>query len=238
MVKVMKSNYNGNVLDWKAIAIVIFIILLLFPITTAITKATNSVKIDKRNLPEPKQENLKEVEEIVINPAGYPVIVHKIAKYEVSGRAVAIYNYRGFIAWMGTLFQGNSGYNDIAVKDVALTYGKLARDENHEKMEYVMGGFRHILFKIIDLRILKEFGTQENVYMHVTNNHLVPSNKDVEKLLKKIEKDDYVQIKGYLINAYWKKGKLIYSLESSTSRGDVGNGACEIILVESVKWIK
>jgi hypothetical protein len=222
----------------KKILIIIFIIIILFPISTAITKSSNSIKLDKRNLPDPEQKILNQPIEEIIRPAGYDVKIQKIAGYKVSGRAVAEYNYRGFTAWIGTLIGGNSGYNDIAVKDVAITFGDLARIENHKRMEYVMGGFRHILFRPKDTSIINDMGSLENVYRCVTNNHLVPANKDVEKLIKKIKVDDYVQISGYLINAYWQKGNYIYTLESSTSREDTGNGACEIILVESVKWIK
>ena len=101
-----------------------------------------------------------------------------------------------------------------------------------------MGGFRHILFKVVDTSIIKEFGSKEAAFRCVTNNHLIPANKSVKNKIEKINVDEYVCITGYLVNAKWQLGNRIYTLNSSTSREDTANGACEIILVEDVKWIK
>ena len=61
----------------------------------------------------------------------------------------------------------------------------------------------------------------------------------VAKLCKNIKQGDFVKIEGYLVKSSWKDNKhREYHWNSSTSRDDKGDGACEIIYVTSVKWLK
>ena len=80
-----------------------------------------------------------------------------------------------------------------------------------------------------------EIGGIEGLY---SNNHLVPSNSKIRKQIKKIKPGDMIQIKGYLMNAYWQQKNGYYEWETSTNRYDHGSGACEIIYVTEVKWLK
>jgi len=64
-----------------------------------------------------------------------------------------------------------------------------------------------------------------------SNMHMIPARKDVERSLKKVRVGDIVVLRGYLVDIdhgsgwYWR---------SSMSRNDSGDGACEIVYVESV----
>ena len=71
-----------------------------------------------------------------------------------------------------------------------------------------------------------------------SNSHLIPSNDKIKKQIKKIKKNDYIQIEGYLVHvdADTKKGYFFW--DSSTTREDSGDGACEVIYVTDVKWLK
>lgn len=61
--------------------------------------------------------------------------------------------------------------------------------------------------------------------------HLIPTSSDIEKKLKGVRVGQVIHIKGQLVEArstdgsYWR---------SSLTRHDSGNGACELIRVESV----
>ena len=65
------------------------------------------------------------------------------------------------------------------------------------------------------------------------NTHIIAANKYVESQLKRVELGTIVHMKGYLVNAKSKKDRFIWN--SSTRRDDTGNGACELMYVESME---
>ncbi len=64
------------------------------------------------------------------------------------------------------------------------------------------------------------------------NMHMVPSSKEVEQQLAKVKEGEIVTLTGKLIAV---KGNDGWRWRSSLSRTDTGNGACELIWVESVE---
>ena len=70
----------------------------------------------------------------------------------------------------------------------------------------------------------------------ISNNHLIPSDSKIEKLIKRIKKNDYVKLEGYLVSAEEIDGN--FKVRSSTTRSDNGDGACELIYVTNVTWLK
>ncbi len=59
--------------------------------------------------------------------------------------------------------------------------------------------------------------------------HLISASRDIRKRLSRVRKGDVVRIKGYLVkvdagdNWHW---------QSSLTRKDTGEGACELVWVE------
>jgi hypothetical protein len=67
------------------------------------------------------------------------------------------------------------------------------------------------------------------------NMHMIPASDEVYSVLKKIRNGDIIELSGSLVNVAddhdgwrWK---------SSQTRNDTGNGACELIWVESLKIV-
>lgn len=75
---------------------------------------------------------------------------------------------------------------------------------------------------------------------YLSNNHLVPSNSDIAKIIANTSMGDQIYIKGYLstYKIYDKDGNLKLSRGTSISRDDTGNGACETIYVTDYKILK
>lgn len=74
------------------------------------------------------------------------------------------------------------------------------------------------------------------VQRHMANNHLIPSNQNIRKALGKVKKSDLVRIDGFLVNVIGvDKKNLVSRWNSSTTREDTGNGACEIIYVTRLR---
>jgi len=64
-----------------------------------------------------------------------------------------------------------------------------------------------------------------------SNMHMIPAGKGIEKTLKKLREGDIVQIRGYLVDVDHDSG---WHWRSSMSRTDSGDGACELVYVESI----
>lgn len=72
---------------------------------------------------------------------------------------------------------------------------------------------------------------KEIISSQSANMHLVPSSDEIDKQIKKLKKNHAVIITGKLIVINDKN----WRWQTSTSRYDTGNGACEIIWVEQVQ---
>ncbi|XID75221.1 hypothetical protein ACF3NA_01290 [Alkanindiges sp. WGS2144] len=67
----------------------------------------------------------------------------------------------------------------------------------------------------------------------VSNIHIIPANPAIAARLKQVKQGDLVQLQGDLVEV----GNNDWTWRSSLSRNDVGDGACELLRVQSVKWI-
>ncbi len=76
------------------------------------------------------------------------------------------------------------------------------------------------------------------VSTHCSNNHLIPADNAIKRKIKRLKKGDHVRIQGYLVNvdAENSAGK-VYLWDTSVSRDDSGDGACEIIYVTNIQWL-
>ena len=67
----------------------------------------------------------------------------------------------------------------------------------------------------------------------VSNIHIIPANPAIAAELKAVKKGDLVQLRGDLVEID-DNG---WTWTSSLTRTDVGDGACEILRVQSIRWI-
>jgi hypothetical protein len=73
--------------------------------------------------------------------------------------------------------------------------------------------------------------SEQQIIFNSSNMHMIPARKDIERTLKKLREGDIVLIKGYLVDVDHDSG---WYWRSSMSRLDTGNGACELVYVESL----
>lgn len=66
---------------------------------------------------------------------------------------------------------------------------------------------------------------------HAAQMHLVPASPALERRLKKLRPGQLVTIGGYLVDVRGPDG---FAWNTSLTRNDTGNGACEIVWVESL----
>lgn len=71
----------------------------------------------------------------------------------------------------------------------------------------------------------------KQIIFNSSNMHMIPARKDIERSLKKLREGDIVVIKGTLVDVDHDSG---WYWRSSMSRLDTGDGACELVYVESL----
>jgi hypothetical protein len=71
---------------------------------------------------------------------------------------------------------------------------------------------------------------REEIISHSTNVHVIPASNETASFCKSVRQGELVHLEGELVEA---TGPAIGTWRSSLSRTDTGNGACELMLVES-----
>ncbi|HET9483391.1 MAG TPA: hypothetical protein VFO79_05500, partial [Xanthomonadales bacterium] len=71
----------------------------------------------------------------------------------------------------------------------------------------------------------------EEINRSAANMHIVPANDYVRRQLDQVRAGHVVTLRGYLVEARGAHG---YAWRSSLTRGDVGEGSCEIVWVEQL----
>ena len=118
---------------------------------------------------------------------------------------------------------------DLSPTDLALGWGRMSDESVLESIDISQSGrfymWRTDLFPI----------PRREIETHSANMHLIPANDDVKSAINRAKQGDIVEISGDLVYVesiadgwYWK---------SSQTRNDVGDGACELILVNSFKIV-
>ena len=209
---------------FKSLIIVLFLVIVMlkiFPVNKTITHIE-----DLNNIPEPIQKLTVGSTYKIIN--NEKIKLNYIAKYTLYGYVVDVHEY-----WEGTM-QGN-----LSPRDIGMVWGFLSDKSNFQKLNFSSAGNRFLNWSTNDSTWLKSVGGWDRIQSYVSNNHLIPSDDNVEKLIKSIKTGDYVKIEGYLVNVRCDKANGGYfNWNSSTTRSDKGDGACEIIYVTNVEWLK
>ncbi len=73
---------------------------------------------------------------------------------------------------------------------------------------------------------------QQTIETHSANMHIIPADATVRQQLEKAHAGDVVEFEGQLVAIQAPDG---WHWQSSTTREDTGDGACEVVLVKSLK---
>lgn len=220
------SNYgNRTKTSFECLIILFAITLVIFILNSSKKIEIKEEKFSIEDISEPIQISIDGGIKKDIN--GKQVNINYIASYVLCGKVVDIQKY-----------YGDSLENELSPLDVGIAWGFLAEDSD-EKVTWTSNGTRYLRWRTKDMDWYNKHGGEKGISKYWSNNHLIPSDDNVEKLVKKIRKDDYVKIEGYLVKvSYDGPGGEWYRWNSSTTRDDIGNGACEVIYVTDVTWLK
>lgn len=201
----------------------IFIIIFILVIIHFNTNKPYEEVITLRNPSQPIQTPSSDA--ISLPFMGTYVTIEYLYEYDLYGRVVNTFNYVGY-----------NMENQISPKDITVSWGSLANEENNSQLDFYVPKPRFVSWRSSNQTWTKSMGNMIN--NQFSNNHLVPANNEIKKLINLIKEDDYIHIKGYLVHIKYTERNLYYSWKSSISRYDNGPGACETILVTDIKWLK
>ena len=115
---------------------------------------------------------------------------------------------------------------DLAPIDLALGWGAMSDSAVLDQIEISQSArWYHTRYE------LPPPITDQQIISSSSNMHMIPAKKAIERSLKKLRTGDIVLIKGYLVDVNHESG---WHWQSSMSRTDTGNGACELVYVESL----
>lgn len=140
---------------------------------------------------------------------------------------------------MNAKVEGSKAYDDpisdLVPYDLLLTWGDMANGEIDSKLVWEQGDRRGQVSGSLGGASGVELSA-DYVIRHVSNNHLIPSTKRIEKAMGNIKPGDLVRIDGRLVDVRMSlnDGRVL-TVNTSKTRSDQGEGACEIIYVEHLR---
>lgn len=118
---------------------------------------------------------------------------------------------------------------DLSPTDLALGWGKVSDESIIEQIQISQSG-RFYRWRVDSFPIpRREIETQS------ANMHLIPANDYVANTIDDVRKGDIVEFSGSLVNAVSDEDGWRWT--TSLTRNDTGNGACELIWVESFRIV-
>lgn len=212
----------NKILSRKVINIILILLIALgiYSIYNEIngprTSSVDGQLIDLRK--DPIQTSLEGQNKIYLNRNGVKVELIPLAKYSISAKVKSKENY--YVGWG----------SKISPEDFALAWGNL-NDIGIDKFISYSQNNRWYYFRY------NEDCPVDEAYIskHSSNNHIIPADDNVLKAVKKVKKGDTVKLQGYLVNVEYQHNGEILSWNSSVSREDTGDGACEVFYVNEVR---
>jgi len=114
---------------------------------------------------------------------------------------------------------------DLSPIDLALGWGAMSDQEVLDQLEITQHS-RWYYWRAKALPVSRKVITSSSA-----NMHMIPVNDELEELLDTLKPGHIIEISGYLVAVRGDDG---WTWRSSLTRTDVGNGACEIVWVESL----
>lgn len=115
---------------------------------------------------------------------------------------------------------------DLSPVDFALGWGPMSDSAVLDRLEISQGG-RFYFYRWPSLPPIPP----TEIVEHSANMHMIPANDDIRKRLKAVNKGQIVRLSGYLVRVQAKDG---WHWNSSMTRSDSGEGACELVWVKSI----
>ena len=114
---------------------------------------------------------------------------------------------------------------DLVPVDLAMGWGRMSDSAVLDRIEISQSG-RFYFWRVKDYPI-----PRREIEESSANMHLIPADAGVRAMLDRVRAGEVVRIEGFLVDASRPDG---WHWNSSLTREDTGNGACELVYVESL----
>ena len=153
--------------------------------------------------------------------AGYTYTLTPRATYDISGLVVS--QHRG-----DALFNLYHQTDPGNIRDVCVVWGESIANGSYRKVQFWSGEFTCSF--AWSSAISPPFKPET-----ASNNHLLPADAAIARRIGGIQIGDQVRMTGLLVDyTVTKDGREIFTRRTSLTRGDTGNGACEILYVTAL----
>jgi hypothetical protein len=140
-------------------------------------------------------------------------ILHPLADFSLTARVLSRDDYR---------FDAES---DLSPTDLALGWGRMSDSTVLRDIDISQGGrFYYWRTKAFPI-------PRREIETHSANMHMIPADASVAYQLKRVRVGDVVSLDGMLVEADKANG---WRWRSSLTRDDTGDGACELVYVQSL----
>lgn len=142
------------------------------------------------------------------------------------------YTIAGKIVGKGEHTQGATDM--LAPMDLVIVNGDIIRPElfQYFTFEKIPRHYRYHYYFPQGVKGL----SQQYINEHISNSHLIFASESVYALAKTAGIGDYIVISGYLVTVTGNTGDgRTFHQGTSTTRSDLGEGACEVVYVESIE---
>jgi hypothetical protein len=152
--------------------------------------------------------------------------IEPVADYELSGLVVAEYDSENWLDVMHKKDPFNS-------RDLCVLWGDNTKNDLYGKIKFTHGEFT-CFFQTNDRDTYKSFRLDQ-----ISNNHFLPKDDEVYRVVKEAKIGDQIYFKGQLANYKVSDSSgQVGSRQTSTVRRDTGNGACEVVYLTDFKILK
>lgn len=119
--------------------------------------------------------------------------------------------------------------SELSPMDIAVGWGVMAKPEIYRQFSITQSG-RWYYWSSGNLPV-----SRREVEVNSSNIHLVPASPEIADRLRRIKRDDVLALGGSLIEVTAPDG---WRWRSSLSREDTGQGACELLLLKRLDWVR
>lgn len=196
------------------IFIIILILFSMFSTTIKRKEAPFTQKLDSPNYTVPLQKNYTG-QTLSKKYKGYNLTITPVATYKIKARVISKKRYI------------TDFFSELAPYDLALAWGDLALRESLKGIKYGQSGRRCYYIYSSEYKYDGDY-----ISTHFANVHIIHANKNILRGVQGLKKYDEIYVEGYLVNVDATSSNGAYKYwNSSLSRDDTGDGACELFYV-------
>jgi hypothetical protein len=155
---------------------------------------------------------------------GYTYTLTRRVAYEIAGLVVS--QHRGD-ALFNLYHQADPGN----IRDVCVVWGEAVTNGSYRKVKFSSGEFT--CSYSWSGGFTPAFRPEK-----ASNNHLIPGDRAIARRIGAIRVGDQIRMTGLLVDyRVTKDGQHVFTRRTSLTRGDTGNGACEILYVTGLSVV-